>query len=353
MPFSHEDKILIKHYRLEKRYGWRRIKREFPDKDWSDGGLQALIRKIDNTGDIDRVKGSGRPRTETTEENQAVVEDLVMSQESEPGTHLTQHEIAVEIGTSRSSVQRMIHGLGLRAYKKIKVQKLSDMDKEKRLVRAKRMLRYFKWENVRKTFFTDEKIFKLQEARNVQNDRVYGRSRDEISNERIFVERQKFPSSVMVSVGVSYLGKTSVHFVELAQRINSEYYCNNLLNQLIPEMTQMSGGDFIFQQDGARCHTSAASIKYLEEHVPILLPPEMWPPNSPDLNPLDYGLWEILERMVWSHGVRATTIDGLKARIVQCWEEISQETINNTIGSFRHRIQSVIDANGGHIERFL
>ena len=50
---------------------------------------------------------------------------------------------------------------------------------------------------------------------------------------------------------------------------------------------------------------------------------------------MDYGLWEVLERKVWSHGVRATTLEGLKSRIVQCWEEISQDTINNTIKSFR------------------
>ena len=89
-------------------------------------------------------------------------------------------------------------------------------------------------------------------------------------------------------------------------------------------MKDLSGGDFIFMQDGVRCHTSAASIEYLEENVPTLLPPDMWPPQSPDLNPLDYGIWDILETKVWSAGVRATTLEGLQARISQWWEEIPQ-----------------------------
>ena len=93
--------------------------------------------------------------------------------------------------------------------------------------------------------------------------------------------------------------------------------------------------------------------KQVTRHVPKLLPPDMWPPNSPDLSPLDYGLWEILEEKVWSHGVRAITVEGLKARIVQCWDEITQETIDDTIGSFHHRLGKVIEKDGGHIERFL
>ena len=37
----------------------------FPDKQWSLGGLKKLIRKIDDTGTVERlsVPGSGRPRT--------------------------------------------------------------------------------------------------------------------------------------------------------------------------------------------------------------------------------------------------------------------------------------------------
>ena len=73
-------------------------------------------------------------------------------------------------------------------------------------------------------------------------------------------------------------------------------------------------------------------------HDATLLPPQMWPPNSPDLSTLDYGLWEILEGMVWSHGVRAITLEGLKARIVKCWDELLQYTIYHTMYAFPYRL---------------
>ena len=66
MPFSKENKIIIKH-RLDKGYGRKKLLNEFPGKDWSAGGLDKLLCKIDETQSVERKAGSGRPRTATTE----------------------------------------------------------------------------------------------------------------------------------------------------------------------------------------------------------------------------------------------------------------------------------------------
>ena len=56
MPFSTEDKIVIKHYRIEKNYSAMKLLREFPDKNWTRSGLDYLLRKIDETGSTYRKK---------------------------------------------------------------------------------------------------------------------------------------------------------------------------------------------------------------------------------------------------------------------------------------------------------
>ena len=56
MPFTEEDRILIKHYRLDKGYKATRILKEFPFKDWSLGGLKKLLNKIDRTGKHKRLE---------------------------------------------------------------------------------------------------------------------------------------------------------------------------------------------------------------------------------------------------------------------------------------------------------
>ena len=58
----------------------------------------------------------------------------------------------------------------------------------------------------------------------------------------------------MVSVALSKLGKTDLVFVQPGAKINSVYYCENILEQgLLPAIRRISNNDFVFKQDGASC----------------------------------------------------------------------------------------------------
>ena len=63
------DKILIKNLRIEKHWGARKLICEFLHKQWTRSGLESLIRKIDDTGSIERKVGSGRPKSARTPAN--------------------------------------------------------------------------------------------------------------------------------------------------------------------------------------------------------------------------------------------------------------------------------------------
>ena len=55
----------------------------------------------------------------------------------------------------------------------------------------------------------------------------------------------------MVSVAV---GKTDLVFVQPAAKINSVYYCQNVLEQgLLSAIRRISNNDFVFKHDGAPC----------------------------------------------------------------------------------------------------
>ena len=171
------------------------------------------------------------------------------------------------------------------------------------------MLRYFTKANLHKTFFIDESIFTVEGMYNAHNDVFYTRERkkEDVGECCLHHGKSNFPKSVMVSAAISNLGKTSLYLIEHGVRIDAEYYCDGLLSQLIPEMTNLSGGDFIFQQDGARSHTAKHTMAYFDENLPeqaeILLP-EDWPPHSPDLNPMDYCIWSSLARKVFKVKIR-------------------------------------------------
>ena len=92
-------------------------------------------------------------------------------------------------------------------------------------------------------------------------------------------------------MGVSKLGKTTLHLVNPGTKVNGEYYRNELLEMMLPEMRILAGGGhFIFKQDGARAHTAKDTVAYPKDNGPEFIEPENWPSNSPDLNPVDYSI---------------------------------------------------------------
>ena len=60
---------------------------------------------------------------------------------------------------------------------------------------------------------------------------------------------------------------------------------------LISEPSVVSIYRWTHQQDGAPSHTAKNTINYLKRENVSFIKPQMWPPNSPDLNPVDYAVW--------------------------------------------------------------
>jgi transposase len=64
---------------------------------------------------------------------------------------------------------------------------------------------------------------------------------------------------------------------------------------LVPEFEAVKkafGINFIFMQDNAPCHKTHKVMSFLErKRIPTL----DWPPQSPDLNPIE-NIWDIIRR---------------------------------------------------------
>ncbi|QQP36298.1 Uncharacterized protein FKW44_021351 [Caligus rogercresseyi] len=77
-------------------------------------------------------------------------------------------------------------------------------------------------------------------------------------------------------------------------------------------------------------------------------PADMWPSSSPDLNPLDFSVWSVLE----SHACKTShaNLTSLQQAIVEAWDNLTEEYIKKSCASVRRRVEAVIANNGGHIE---
>ena len=215
-----------------------------------------LLKKIDETDDVKRREGSGRPKSSRTENNINAVKERISSQEDKPGTHATPNEISKMMDIPRTSIRRIIaEDLKLLPFKRIKGQRIDIRTKEKRIERCSNLLRVFTKQVFETAFFSDEKNFKVTQLLNVQNNRTYVPSaykKSTIENKRLYVERSGFPMSVMVSVAVSRFGKSFIFFVESGAKVNGAYYREKLLASTIPEMDRLTGYQpYVFMQDGA------------------------------------------------------------------------------------------------------
>ena len=250
------DKMRIQTLR-EQGMGAKSIKAAYPLKDWKLATLQKICRRIDQRGSaVERKVGSGRPKSARTVENIAKVEDLICSQESQPGTSKSTRQVASEVGISEASVRRISkRDLRLSSFKRVPVQVISDATKLERLVRSWLLSRRITVEKAKRVFFTDEKLFYIDPPVNTQTSRVWaaGKKRD-VNPQRLLVQRAKFSPSVMVSAGVCHGGKGRLHFVADKAKINAEYYMTNLLPKLIEDCKNMAPRAFIFQQDSAPAH---------------------------------------------------------------------------------------------------
>ncbi|QQP41967.1 Putative transposable element, partial [Caligus rogercresseyi] len=97
-------------------------------------------------------------------------------------------------------------------------------------------------------------------------------------------------------------------------------------------------GNLVFQQDGAAAHTALTAQNWLKKHVEFW-PKDMWPPYSPDANPLDYAFWP-----------RVQSKASMKPPLTSPGSSMSKEYITKTCQAFRRRLEAIVIADGGYID---
>ena len=99
---------------------------------------------------------------------------------------------------------------------------------------------------------------------------------------------------------------------------------------------------WVWQQDSAPYHVSKCSLAWLEKHCYDFVTKDKWPPSSPELNPMDYLFWGILENQ--TNRCPHTTKESLIASIKEQCIFIDRKMVKKACGSFRTRIEHVIEA---------
>ena len=98
-------------------------------------------------------------------------------------------------------------------------------------------------------------------------------------------------------------------------------------------------------------HRAKETVDLLSTETPAFILPTLWSPNSPDLNPVDYEVWSVLQEQVYK--VNVNSVDDLRQRIQTVWDELDQRVIDKAIKQWRTPVRVCVEAKDGRFEHKL
>ena len=84
------------------------------------------------------------------------------------------------------------------------------------------------------------------------------------------------------------------------------------------------------------------------QREPNFVPPEVWPPSSPDLIPVDYSIWGIVQVRVYRS--RIHDVKELKEHLLMEWRLLDHAIITEAVAQWRSRLNAYVRVNVGHFE---
>ena len=164
-------------------------------------------------------------------------------------------------------------------------------------------------------------------------------------SDRLVEETVKFGGGSVILWG--YMTWEGVGFAcRIEGKMDADLYVQILEEELQQTLGffDKSQEDIIFQQDNDLKHTSRKAKKWFEDHEFEVM---VWPPQSPDLNPIEH-LWFILKRRLTEYPELPKGILELWEHIQVEWDKIEIAQCQELIESMPRRIKEVIRAKGGY-----
>jgi transposase len=166
------------------------------------------------------------------------------------------------------------------------------------------------------------------------------------------VDKEDLPHNHQIQAGgfsVMFWGCFSAYgtgpLVALEGNQDQYSYRQTLRKHLLPEIRLARrdyGIDMTFMQDNAPCHKTDLIRDFLHQHgIPTL----DWPPQSPDMNPIE-NLWHIVKkRRQKKYGIPRTQ-DELIEQVFDIWSNLEFSLLIKLVDSIENRLKEVLRLKG-------
>ena len=129
--------------------------------------------------------------------------------------------------------------------------------------------------------------------------------------------------------------------------VNHDRYIKEVLPVTLKYENHVFGKDWTFQQDGAKRHIHQLTQQWCNDNFPAFIDKDHWTPNSPDLNPLDYCIWdEFIQVIDWNRVTsKATLIQELKCAV----KKIRKNVVFESCASWTNRLYRMSQNDGNYL----
>jgi len=117
---------------------------------------------------------------------------------------------------------------------------------------------------------------------------------------------------------------------------------NNVI--LLPAINRMSGNEMFHHDSAPAPH--AQQLNYCVKKRLTSLRINLWPPNSPDLRPVEYEIWAVMQHRVYHRQIHS--VDELKRRLTDVWCNPEHSIFDEAIDQWQGRHRGCVHAKGGH-----
>lgn len=302
--------------------------------------VHRLIRRYQETGNVQDRKKTGRPRKMQQMDEHFATSQVLADRKVSLTTIRQRLADQRNIQVSKQTITRVLRARGFRSRKPKRCPAFTAANKTKRLEFA---LAHVHWDLPmwKRVIWTDESSYRLRISADGRV-RVWRRPTDDkFSEEFVAPVCHKGGPTVMIWGAISWEHKSALHYFD--STVTGDSYLNEVLLPLGLPFARASVLDFIWMDDNAPPHRARTVRDFMQaEGVHCMV----WPPNSPDLNPIE-KLWDMLRCAVTRRNPRPANIADLCAALGEEWDNIPMYIVRNLIRSMRNRCLAVIQTNGG------
>ncbi|KAL4491927.1 hypothetical protein ABPG72_008348 [Tetrahymena utriculariae] len=273
---------------------------------------------------------SGRKPT-LTKDSIEKLKDSVRNNPYQSRRDLTKNPEANPQGVSGQTIMKSLQDNGFDLVTIKKKILISEMNKEKRVLWSKSLLRSMK-SSFKETIFTDETILIFQNNKKSQMWQEKGK------NQSSTIAIERWPKQCMVWGAIHYSGALQLQIVE--GHINQNKYFD-----ILKDFFEQNEQDFkYFQQDNAPSHNGKKVYDYLRnKHITLF----EWASQSPDANPIEH-VWNVLKQKLNKIIHEIDNFDKFKEKAIQIFMNDKDiiKTIKKSIENIPKVLQQIISNKG-------